>query len=259
MTYTINTNTTFNSLEITFDSKPNEKVLEALKALHFRWHRQKALWYGFATDTEVIKAIQNAEQEANPIATGVIYSDGYMGAVKTDGVNSNKYLYGKSLSAAIREHLKQAGIKGVTASCKTYMGGQSLTLKIKFTPADIIPLEDFLAQYAVNPYNWYYYDDGGQYPASMHGEQYWTLDDEKRDEMRRKFAEHDYRRILAGSTLNQYHLTTDKYPEFTPDFFKKITEIDKIVRSYNYDDSNAMVDYFDTNFYYNLETVPATK
>lgn len=43
MTYTINTNTNFNSLEISFDHKPSEKVLEALKALRFRWHRQKAM------------------------------------------------------------------------------------------------------------------------------------------------------------------------------------------------------------------------
>lgn len=261
MTYTINTNTTFNSLEISFDSKPNEKVLEALKALHFRWHRQKALWYGFASDTEVIKAIQNAEQEENPLATGVIYSDGYLGAIKTDGINSNKYLYGKDLSAAIREHLKQAGIKGVTVSCKSYTGGQKLTLKIKFTPStDLIPFDDFLAQYAVTPRNWYYYDNGEKYAASMYGEEYWTLDDEKRGEMRRRFAEFDYyAKISKGVSLNEYHLTADRYPEYTPEFFKKITQINAIVASYRYDDSNGQVDYFDTNFYYDLETVPATK
>lgn len=257
MTYNITTNTQFNSLEISFDSKPSEKVIEALKSLKFRWHRAKALWYGFATDTELIKAIQEAEQESNPLATGVIYSDGYMGAIKTDGVNSNKHLYGKDLSSAIREHIKGVGIKGVTVSCKSYTGGQSLTVKIKINPeTDMIPFEDYLAQYTVNFHDWYYYDNGGTYAESMHGDKYWALDDQERGEMRRKFAEYDYNKIRNGVRLNQYYLTADRYPEYTPEFFKKISAIDEIVRSYNYDDSNGQVDYFDTNFYYDLETVP---
>lgn len=260
MTYTINTNTTFNSLEITFDHKPSEKVLEALKALRFRWHNAKKLWYGFATDTEVISAIQNAEQEENPLATGTIYSDGYLGAIKTDGINSNKYLYGKDLSEAIRNHLKQAGIKGVTVSCKSYTGGQHLTLRIKFNrETDIIPYKDFLAQYYVSPSRWYYYDDGSKWAASMYGENYYSLNDQEQEEMRIKFAEYDYNKILKGDNLNEYHLTTEKYPEFTPEFFKKLSDINAIINSYRYDDSNSQVDYFDTNFYYDLVTVPATK
>lgn len=260
MTYTINTNTTFNSLEISFDHKPSAKVLEALKALKFRWHNAKKLWYGFATDTEVISAIQNAEQEENPLATGAIYSDGYLGAIKTDGINSNKHLYGKDLSEAIRNHLKQAGIKGVTVSCKSYTGGQSLTLKIKFNPeTDIIPFEDYLAQYRVSPCNWYYWDDGNKWAASMYGEKWFSLDDQEREEMFVKFAQFDYNKILKGVNLNEFHLTEDKYPEYTPEFFKKLTDINAIVYSYRYDDSNSQVDYFDTNFYYDLVTVPTTK
>jgi hypothetical protein len=260
MTYTINTNTTFNSLEITFEHKPSEKVLEALKALRFRWHNAKKLWYGFATDTAVISAIQNAEQEENPLATGTIYSDGYLGAIKTDGINSNKHLYGKDLSEAIRNHLKQAGIKGVTVSCKSYAGGQHLYLKIKFNPeSDIIPFEDYLAQYYVSPSRWYYYNDGGKWAASIHGENYYTLGAQEQEEMRVKFAEYDYNKIANGQNLNEFHLTAASYPEFTEDFFKKITEINAIVNSYRYDDSNSQVDYFDTNFYYDRITVPATK
>lgn len=259
MTYNITTNPTFNSLEITFDSKPPEKVIEALKALKFRWNRAKALWYGFATDTDLINAIQAAEQDADPLTTGVIYSDGYLGAIKTDGINSNKHLYGKDLSDAIRTHLRQAGIKGVTVSCKSYTGGQSLKLKIKLDPrTDLIPFDQYLTQYYVSPSRWHYYDNGETHCASMYGENYYALDRQEQDAMRKRFAEFDYyKRICKGERLNEYYLTSDKYPEFTADFFKKITAIDEIVRSYRYDDSNSMVDYFDTNFYYDLETVPA--
>lgn len=58
MTYTINRNEQFNSIEITFDGKPSEEVRNALKALHFRWHGVKKLWYGYKTEEEVTAAIE---------------------------------------------------------------------------------------------------------------------------------------------------------------------------------------------------------
>lgn len=260
MTYTINTNTTFNSLEISFDHKPSAKVLEALKSLKFRWHNAKKLWYGFTTEYALISAIQNAEQEENPFQTGVIYSDGYMGAIRTDGINSNKRLYGKDLTEAIRAHIKQAGIKNVTVSRKSYSGGQTLTLKIKFDPdTDLVSLDDYCTQYEVNPGTWYYYDEGDKHALSMFGDKWFDLDGDEREQMRRKFAEYSYNRIRKGVPVSEYYLTADRYPEYTPEFFKKITKINSIVASYRYDDSNGQVDYFNTNFYYDLVTVPITK
>lgn len=68
MTYAINHNTQFNSIEISFDSKPTEQVREALKALKFRWHNVKKVWYGFA-DEETIKKALNAEKPTEQKAT----------------------------------------------------------------------------------------------------------------------------------------------------------------------------------------------
>lgn len=66
MTYTITTNAQFNSIEILFDSKPSDAIREALKALRFRWHRQRGIWYGYATEDEARDAIESAgtEQQA---------------------------------------------------------------------------------------------------------------------------------------------------------------------------------------------------
>ena len=47
MTYTINHNSQYNSVEIAFDGKPSEKIREALKALRFRWHKVSGVWYGY--------------------------------------------------------------------------------------------------------------------------------------------------------------------------------------------------------------------
>ena len=58
MNYTITTNAQYKSLEISFDGKPSEEVRNALKGLRFRWHGQKKVWYGFASEEAVRAAIE---------------------------------------------------------------------------------------------------------------------------------------------------------------------------------------------------------
>lgn len=64
MTYTITENPGFNSLEITFNEKPSAAIREALKALRFRWHKVKKLWYGYAK-REAVEAALNSESGAD--------------------------------------------------------------------------------------------------------------------------------------------------------------------------------------------------
>lgn len=54
MTYTITPNPEFNSIEILFDGKPSEEIRAALKALRFRWHSVKKVWYGYTTEEAAI-------------------------------------------------------------------------------------------------------------------------------------------------------------------------------------------------------------
>lgn len=64
MTYTITKNTEFNSIEIAFDGKPSEAIREALKAMRFRWHSVKKVWYGYKDEQTARAAIDNAEPGA---------------------------------------------------------------------------------------------------------------------------------------------------------------------------------------------------
>lgn len=59
--YTIVKNAQFNSLEISFDSVPSAAVREALKALRFRWHNIKRVWYGYTTEDAARAAIDGAD------------------------------------------------------------------------------------------------------------------------------------------------------------------------------------------------------
>lgn len=61
MKYEITANEAFKSFEISFDEKPSEAVREALKALRYRWHSVKKIWYGYSDEKTVREAIENAE------------------------------------------------------------------------------------------------------------------------------------------------------------------------------------------------------
>lgn len=69
MTYTITNNTEFNSIEIAFDGKPSEAIREALKAMRFRWHSIKKVWYGYKDEQTARAAIEAAETGAEAVAT----------------------------------------------------------------------------------------------------------------------------------------------------------------------------------------------
>lgn len=76
--FTITKNPTFNSLEITFTEKPSEKISNVLKANRFRWHSVKSVWYGYADEDTIRKAIEQAEDkepEAEKTANGVQVGD----------------------------------------------------------------------------------------------------------------------------------------------------------------------------------------
>ena len=56
--FTITGNETHGSLEIKFDSKPPQFVIDVLKAGRFRWHKVKQVWYGYA-ERELMTAALN--------------------------------------------------------------------------------------------------------------------------------------------------------------------------------------------------------
>ena len=66
--YSMTRNEAYNSLEISFTSKPSVETREALKALRFRWHGQKKVWYGYADEASVLAALEGKLSEAQPEA-----------------------------------------------------------------------------------------------------------------------------------------------------------------------------------------------
>lgn len=247
-TYEIRENTQYNSNEVFFDSKPAAEVLTALRGLKMRWNPKKGCWYGFAAQDAIRAAIGEHDNEL-----GGTISDGYMGAYRWDGNKSHNHLYGAELSKAIREELKRQGIKGCSVSCKTYSGGQSVRVKVATTAADFVDRDEYINNYSYKDLGyWLYTEDGFQ----IHRDKWFALDaDEQQRTLRIHAARcYDYS-ISHDIDINHHHI--DSYTEYTEAFRVKLHKINAILDTYNYNDSNGMVDYFDTNFYRDIEVKAA--
>jgi hypothetical protein len=92
--YTLKHNDQFGSIEIMFSGKPAESIRAALKALRFRWHGVKKVWYGYADENMVRAAIdgkpeanQESKQEANRY--GVKVGDMFYASWGYDQTNNN--------------------------------------------------------------------------------------------------------------------------------------------------------------------------
>ena len=246
MTYEIRTNTQWGSYEIYFDGKPSEAVRTALKEINFRWHGVKRCWYGFGQSEESLAAvITGTTTEEEPAS---VVADGYLGGGAVYGSKSNRYLFGTDLSAAIRADLKKAGIKNTTVKVKSYAGGQSLTATVKIPASDYIPFELFLDQYMVSCSGWIY--TGSE---SIHADTYWSMDADEQEQIRQAAARYEYDDIRSGKKVYR----VDRINYLTPAALETVKKIDSIIAAYRYDCSNSMVDYFDTNFYYDIDLKPA--
>lgn len=250
MTYTIMPNERYGSIEVSFDDKPQAAVIAALKKLAMRWNPKRSLWYGFTTAEAVESAIVEAQPENVPAQ---IAQPGYLGATATSGAKSNRHLYGADLSAAIRADIKAAGIKGVSIRVKEYFGGQNITATIKATAADLVGRESYIKAYQPRG-NWVDLESG----ECISWRTYWDRLNEQSaadgvPEIQRSAGGLAYDNATSTSChhqINQYHISA--YTEYTPAFLAKLEAVNAIIKNYNYDDSNSMVDYFDTNFYYTL-------
>ena len=171
------------------------------------------------------------------------------------------HLYGADLSKAIREDIKAAGIKGASVRCKSYSGGQSITVTLSLPQSAYVTKEQFAVDYRIpTSASWIYYEDEDGKSQTMHIEKYYSRETsaEEQERIRIAAAKYAYKREAESENdLNIYHL--DKYKVYTAETMEIIKKVNSIISAYRYDESNSMVDYFDTNFYYNIYTKPLEK
>ena len=245
MTYTISNNPQFKSLEISFNGKPSEAVRDALKALRFRWHSVKKVWYGYSTEEAARAAIETAGQPltippVKEVYPGTLYAG-------WEGGNNRKWNTEKELKAFILADLKKAGIPATIRFNKAgYI--TSLTLTVTISSADVRPFEDWKEHFHVKAGQWNYYTDETGKLCDIYGEQFYSLPSDDQQKMLENIARTTYNLEIKHLSNNNIYHSAD-VAALSESGQKKLETILAIMDSYNRDCSNSMVDYFDRSIY----------
>ena len=190
-----------------------------------------------------------------------VASDGYLGAIKTTGSKSAVYLRDAELSKQIRQALQEVlapelSKSDVKVRKESYSMGRTIHITLRLDKNKYAPTRDEYKQMVIDnvkrdKYTWIKADDEDE-KGTFH-EAYWSMAEDEKRKAEQATAEQqavwNYDRDTTD--INQYHIDNE---DMLNGIGKKIVEVaNQVIKAFNYDDSNAQVDYFDTNFYYNLK------
>ena len=244
LAYSINPNPARGSLEITFTAKPDQKTRDALKALGFRWHRARALWYGYASREAVENALSGCEaDQAQPIREQSKKPAEKPAEIDLSGLDKlSGKLYGADLAKQIREELKKRGAKGCTVRASKATHTDSITITVKATPADFRSVAEMVARFG-----WLPLFRASERGVNVGGEWRWNISEGSCPE----WLEEYYKNCIKYAAHNSYShmITEERAPEFTAAFREKLEAIYRIANAWNWDNSDSMTDYFDIGYF----------
>lgn len=186
-------------------------------------------------------------------------SDGYLGTIKTTGSKSRVYLGDAELSKQIRRALQgvlapELSKSDVRVRKESYSMGRTIHITLRLDKGKYAPTRDEYKQSVVDnvkrrKYTWIRTADG----KDIFHEAYDKMTEDEKRKVEQATAEQyavwNYDRDTTD--INHYHIDTE---DMLTEGGKEIVRVaNRVIKAFNYDDSNAMVDYFDTNFYYNLK------
>lgn len=185
-------------------------------------------------------------------------SDGYLGAIKTTGSKSQVYLGDAELSKQIRQALQnvlapELSKSDVRVRKESYSMGRTIHITLRLDKSKYAPTRDEYKQSVIDnvkrrKYTWIRTEDG----KDIFHEAYNNMTEDEKRKVEQATAEQqavwNYDRDTTD--INQYHIDSEEM--LTEDGKEIVRVANQVIKAFNYDDSNSMVDYFDTNFYYNL-------
>ena len=218
-------------IELYFDSIPNSKERTVLKEEGYRWNPKKSCWYK--------KQEKNQIQE---IKTGVVEIENSYSGNGWKGVNSDLKLSMKEIAKLIKKQLKLKfpdATFSVTTEGNWHYNGLNINL-MKDSKNPFNSFENAIKEaeknnssgIIANPENWV-------------GLQDWEIE---QSEMRK--AELKQRLESGNIQISQFNIDNDyELSEYGKQLFEYIKNL---ADSFNYDDSDSMIDYFDKGFYLKL-------
>ena len=204
-----------------------------------------------------IKSADTTEYEA-----GGETFDGYMGAVGWKGKNYDFHRDVKDIAKIVRSQFKKKfpGYK-ISVRISRFSGGQAIDATVWMHTSDLMPKEEFVETAASNPWEFYrphawvsYKTPDGKRKTELAE----TFFYDKQPEELREFFSNVY-----DDTIAEYSGGSATYPtlNYTGSAYGGIPLVNDaplkyvkgLLDSFNYDDSNSMVDYFSVNFYSDIE------
>ena len=261
MTYTITENPAFNSLEISFDGKPAQEVRDALKALKFRWHAVKKVWYGYSDENTVRAAIDGGKVESKP-------AENKPAKINLDGLEKNKKTcYGAEFAAVLRSDLKARGVTGVTIRCNRSGYTDSITATIALSADDFRSAEECAAR---DGWKLFFTKQEANSLPELNGVSYspWNRGNEsdtrkyitcgsRYDDNSADSNAHILRAFwlyqIENFSVFTHHMDAKSHIALTSAAFERVAAIVSIIQSYNWDRSDSMTDYYDVGFYFDVD------
>ena len=190
-----------------------------------------------------------------------VASDGYLGATKTTGSKSVIYLRDAELSKQIRQALQEVlapelSKSDVKVRKESYSMGRTIHITLRLDKSKYAPTRDEYKQIVIDNvkrdrYTWIKKDDEDSKGTFHEAYRSMTEDEKRKAEQATAEQQAVWNYDRDTTDINQYHIDNE---EMLNDEGKEIVRVaNQVVKAFNYDDSNAQVDYFDTNFYYNLK------
>lgn len=175
----------------------------------------------------------------------VTETEAYMGEKGFKGNNSSKGLRGTDLTTELRRVFKEYGIKGTSVRCEDY---DSIYVKVKYTMVDLLPLEEYIKIYDYKKLPHFFMDESG---TEYSRDDFYSLTDAKEQkELLKSVAKVSYKEFIKSEK------EVRDYSIFKKEFQQKLLFIKAVLDSYNYNNSNAMVDYFDRGFFEHIVVAP---
>ncbi len=177
--------------------------------------------------------------------------EGYMGATGWKGKNYDIHMDIKDIAKIIRSQFrKKFPNYKISVKISRFSGGESLTAKVWMHLSDLMPKDQFVKQASETPWNyshgyWFGYPDANGRWQNIPAENLYNMSMEEKIEIFDRY--YDY-------YINHY--TNDEYADINYGaepipllYDEPLKYVKGLIDSFNYDDSNSMVDYFNVNFY----------
>lgn len=131
---TLTINNELNGIEIIFDSKPAQAIIDTLKTNGFRWHNVKKLWYAKNTAERlaIAESIADVKAEAKQAVKKVASLPSLWDRCKVDNIPEHcRTTDTKTVAAETRKHIKER-FPEISFSCRIGSGGWAAANEVNF-------------------------------------------------------------------------------------------------------------------------------